>query len=259
MSNADKAIGIFDSGLGGISVLNEIKEMLPSEDFIYFGDSLHAPYGVKSREEITARCHTICEFFLHKGVKAIVIACNTATSACVNELRMAYPMLTIIGMEPALKVAAEKEGKQHILVLATDFTLKERKFAELMKRCEADHVIYKQACPKLVEIVEQHELKNKDTAMEVLKEYLKPYDLMELDSIVLGCTHFVFYREYLNELLPSHIEIIDGNHGTSRHLMHKLKERGELQSKDHEGTLQIYNSLRDDEDIQELSEELLKG
>ncbi|MGX8835365.1 glutamate racemase [Amedibacillus sp. YH-ame6] len=257
MGNLEKAIGVFDSGLGGISVLNELRKMMPSENFIYFGDSKFAPYGVKSKEEITARCESICEFFMMKGVKAIVIACNTATSACVNELRDKYPMIPIIGMEPALKVAAEKEGKQNIVVLATQFTLKEKKFAQLMSRYEEENTIYKQPCPKLVEIVEGHQLTNQEVVETTLKEYLDTYDLSTIHSIVLGCTHFVFFKEVMKKLLPTHIEIIDGNHGTAKHLVHILEEQEELKKTKEMGEIKIYNSMKHDEAIMELSKQLL--
>ena len=134
MSSIDKAIGVFDSGLGGISVLKELRSLMPQEDYLYYGDSSFAPYGVKTKEEITKRCRSICAFFISQGVKAVVIACNTATSACVKELRTLYPDLPIVGMEPALKPAVDGRHQQHVLVLATQFTLKEKKFEQLMSR-----------------------------------------------------------------------------------------------------------------------------
>lgn len=251
-----QSIGVFDSGLGGISVLKELYRMLPHENYIYFGDSRYAPYGEKSKGAIMERCITICEFFLRKGVKAIVIACNTATSACVNELRIRYPHLIIIGMEPALKVAAECEGKQHVLVLATNFTLREKKFASLMSRYEQENCIYKQACPKLVEIVEGHQLYQGDFVRDVLHGYIAPYNLDTLNSIVLGCTHFVFFRAYLQELLPSHISVVDGNYGTAKHLANMLHEQ-QVENDVKMGNISIYNSLKDDENIINLSKELL--
>ena len=124
MTNKDKAIGVFDSGLGGISVLKELVKSMPNEKFIYYGDSANAPYGIKTKEEITKRCIDIIEFFLNKGVKAIVIACNTATSAAANILREKYIDIPIIGMEPALKVAADGKNNNTIVVMATTLTLK---------------------------------------------------------------------------------------------------------------------------------------
>lgn len=249
-------IGVFDSGVGGISVLNELRRLMPMENFIYYGDSMYAPYGEKSKEEIRTRCIHICEFFCKEHVKAIVIACNTATSACVAELRERYAQIPIIGMEPALKVAAEQDGLQHILVLATSFTLKEQKFANLMERYEKENVIYKQPCPKLVEIVEQRCLHDKERAVNTLRKYLSAYDLHRLDSIVLGCTHFVFYRNYLKEILPSHIQVIDGNYGTAKHLFEVLSKKEQL-AQEGNGSLRLYNSYEKDDHYLELSKELL--
>ena len=146
-------IGIFDSGLGGISVLRELRTLLPKEHFLYFGDSAYAPYGIKDKASITERCITICDDLVARGAKAIVVACNTATSACVGVLRERYD-LPIVGMEPALKVACEQGDHQRIIVMATPLTLREEKFARLMERFQDAHTIYRQPCPRLVEIVE---------------------------------------------------------------------------------------------------------
>ena len=134
MDNSKKAIGVFDSGLGGISVLRDLKKLMPNEDFIYFGDSAYAPYGIKTKDEITKRCVEIIDFFIEKGVKAVVIACNTATSASANYLRKKYKDLPIIGMEPALKVATQGVKNNNIVVMATPLTLKEKKFETLMHK-----------------------------------------------------------------------------------------------------------------------------
>ena len=222
--NSSSKIGVFDSGLGGISVLHTIHDLLPKEDLIYFGDSLHNPYGTKTKKEITARCIEICDYLISKDVKAIVIACNTATSACVPLLRKKYP-IDIIGMEPALKVAAERGANQKIAVWATQLTLKEQKFSDLMERFENEHKIYKVACPKLVEIVEKGMLQNEDVVFPVLKDYLNETKEEKIDSIVLGCTHFVFYRSYLESILKDKIELIDGNLGTAHHLKDILAQK----------------------------------
>ena len=127
VTEIEKAIGVFDSGLGGISVLRELRRWMPKERYLYFGDSAFAPYGEKARTDITQRCIQICDELVNRGVKAIVIACNTATSACVEELRKRYPHLPIVGMEPALKPAVEGKQAQQVIVMATRFTLKEKK------------------------------------------------------------------------------------------------------------------------------------
>lgn len=249
-------IGVFDSGLGGISVLRELRALLPREHFLYFGDSAYAPYGLKEKDAITQRCIAICDAMVKRRVKAIVIACNTATSACVQVLRERYD-LPIVGMEPALKVACEQGERQHIIVMATPLTLREQKFARLMERFQNAHVIYRQPCPRLVEIVEHDELENRDLVEAQLREYLYPYDLDTIDSIVLGCTHFVFYRPYFETLLPKHIRVIDGNHGTALHLKDLLAQRGAL-CETGEGGVEIQNSAPDPA-LTALCEKLLGG
>lgn len=256
MNNKDKAIGVFDSGLGGISVLKELAKSMPNEKFIYFGDSANAPYGIKTKEEITERCIEIIEFFLKKGVKAVVIACNTATSAAANVLREKYNHIPIIGMEPALKVAADGQKDDTIVVMATPLTLKEQKFNNLMSRYDDDNEIIKMPCPELVNIVENDLLDDEVVVENQIKEYYKNLDVEEIDSVVLGCTHFVFYKEYIEKILNNSIDIVDGNLGTTNHLKEVLKERNELQYEDKEGSIEIYNSSTDEKFIK-LSNKLL--
>lgn len=240
--NASSPIGIFDSGMGGISVLSTIHEILPNEDLIFFGDSKYNPYGTKTKEEITQRCIEICDKFIAYDVKAIVIACNTATSACVNLLREKYD-IDIIGMEPALKLACQQGEHQKIAVWATDFTLKEKKFASLMEKFEDDHSIDKVPCPKLVRLVEEKQATNMDVVKPVLYDYLKQSNLDSLDSIVLGCTHFLYFKKSLQEILPSHVSIIDGNLGTTNHLKNVLMKKGLLNEQG--GRILWKNSLED--------------
>ena len=258
-------IGVFDSGLGGISVAREIAKDMPAEHVLYFGDSANAPYGVKTPEQVKALSFDIVERFVEHGVKAVVIACNTATSAAVNDLREHYD-IPIIGMEPALKVACDRGdaplGQQHIpqrvIVAATPLTLRERKFAELMKRFDSDNTIFKEPCPDLVEIVESGQLGNHDLVIRTLHHYFDRYDLDRIDSVVLGCTHFVFYRDYFRELLPKHATIIDGNEGTVRHLGVVLESLGKLAPEDALGRVEISNS-DPSERIAKLSHNLLSA
>ena len=245
-------IGIFDSGLGGISVLREARKKMPEEHFIYYGDSKYAPYGTKSKEEIIERCIAICDFFVSLHVKAIVIACNTATSAAATILREKYD-IPIIGMEPALKPAAHGKTNQNIVVMATPLTLKEKKFENLLSHYSADNNIIKMPCPELVSIVENDELDNGLKVMNQLYTYYKDINLKQLDSIVLGCTHFVFYRKYFTNNFKR-INIIDGNAGTCNHLHHILKEMDALNEGN--GSVKILNSSEDEKYI-ELSYKLL--
>ena len=236
-------IGVFDSGLGGISVAREIRRDMPNEHVLYFGDSANAPYGTKSPEQVRELSDAIVKRFVEQGVKAVVIACNTATSAAANELRDRYD-IPIIGMEPALKVACDRGhgNRQRVIVAATPLTLRERKFAVLMDRFKADHTIFPEPCPGLVEIVEHGQLDDHDVVMRTLHQYFDQYDLSTIDAVVLGCTHFVFYRDYFRELLPDTAEIIDGNEGTVRHLGVVLESLGKLAPEDTEGDIKLANS-----------------
>lgn len=279
-------IGVFDSGLGGISVVRQLVHDMPHERVLYFGDSANAPYGTKTPNEVRALSFAIVERFVKQGVKAVVIACNTATSAAVNDLREQYDM-PIIGMEPALKVACDRGDRsthydhdvrtnyvrtrhsdqtgdsnvsthvsQRVIVAATPLTLREHKFAALMDRFKAANTIYPQPCPDLVEIVEQGHLNDHDLVMRTLHRYFDQYDLSSIDSVVLGCTHFVFYRNYFSELLPSSTAIIDGNEGTIRHLGVVLESLGRLAPDDAVGSVELANS-DSSERIATLSHDLL--
>ncbi|EFA23055.1 glutamate racemase [Bifidobacterium gallicum] len=236
-------IGVFDSGLGGLSVVRQIREDLPNEHVLYFGDSAHAPYGVKTPDEVRELSFGIVDNFVRQGAKAIVIACNTATSAAVNELRDTYDV-PIIGMEPALKVAVDRgQGqRQNIIVAATELTLRERKFEQLMQRFEADHTIHRLPCPDLVEIVEHGQLDDTALVDATLRRYLHDYDLDTIDAIVLGCTHFVFYRDAFQRIVPEHTAIIDGNAGTAHHLRVVLESLGALAPEDQQGGVSVTNS-----------------
>ena len=245
MDYSKKAIGVLDSGLGGISVLRDLKELMPNEDFIYFGDSAYAPYGVKTKEQITERCVEIIDFFISKGVKAVVIACNTATSASANYLRKKYKDLPIIGMEPALKVATQGVKNNNIVVMATPLTLKEKKFETLMHKFRGNNKVVKMPCPKLVEIVEDDLLDDETTVINQLKDYYKNVNVDNLDSVVLGCTHFIFYKDYLNEFLPETAHLVDGNMGNCKHVKEILEQKRELNEENHVGKIEIYNSSED--------------
>jgi glutamate racemase len=256
-------IGVFDSGLGGISVVREIVRDMPAEHVLYFGDSANAPYGIKTPEEVRDLSFGIVERFMQQGVKAVVIACNTATSAAVNDLRERYD-IPIIGMEPALKIACDRGDvpsdphhiPQRVIVAATPLTLRERKFALLMNRFTAQNTIFKEPCPSLVDIVESGHLGEHDLVMHTLHDYFDRYELASVDSVVLGCTHFVFYRDYFRELLPERAAIIDGNEGTVRHLSVVLESLGKLAPEHASGSVEMTNS-DPDERIATLSGQLL--
>lgn len=249
---ANDPIGVFDSGLGGLSVVTTLRQMLPHENIVYFGDSARNPYGTKPKQQVRDYCFEIVEHLKQKSVKAIVIACNTATSVAANDLRKQYPELDIIGMEPALKPAATMKTPSTIAVWATDLTLKEDKFKHLMERYEQDHTIIRVACPKLVELVEQDALDQTELVDRVLQGYLDQCQGAEF--IVLGCTHFLFYKERLLQLIDKNVQVIDGNAGTVNRVRFLLDQKN-LLNQDEEGNLSIENS---DSTKLELSEKLVK-
>ena len=239
MTNSRNPIGIFDSGMGGISVLKEATKMLPKESFIYYGDGKNIPYGTKSIDELIDLSDKICDYLIHKHhVKAIVIACNTATSAAVIYLRKKYD-IPIIGMEPAIKPAVKSCFGGKVGVLATPVTLREEKFQKLASLYNENTSIVELPAPNLVHLVERGIVEGEDAKVEILKA-LSGYE-KDLDAIVLGCTHFVFLKNYMTVLLDKNIQIFDGNMGTIRNLKQILKAKDQL-CDDCEGSVDIMNS-----------------
>ena len=222
MNQKRDPIGVFDSGVGGISTLQEMIRELPEERFIYFGDTANAPYGTKSTEEVIACVRGVVDHLLHQHIKALVIACNTATGAAAATLRKELS-IPVIGMEPALKPASEKRDGGSILVMATPLTLQMEKFNLLMSKYGEGAV--RVPCPGLMELVEADDGAG---ALEYLRRLFAQYDLDKVDAVVLGCTHYVFLREMIRDLLPDHIVITDGNAGTARQLRRVLAENNLL-------------------------------
>ena len=235
MAEKHQPVGVFDSGVGGVSVLGQLVKTLPGEDFIYFGDTAHAPYGTKPPEEVLGYIRGVMDHLMNQGVKAVVIACNTATSVAAATLR-AELSLPIIGMEPALKPAAMARKRGLILVLATPMTLCLPKFDALMARYGEGAV--RLPCPGLMELVEREAF---DEAEDYLREHLAAFDLNDVDAIVLGCTHYVFLRPVLKSILPPHIQIMDGNEGTARQLR-RILERSDLLNDQQAGSVVFQTS-----------------
>lgn len=217
-------IGVFDSGVGGLSVLGEIRTLLPNESLLYVADSGHVPYGEKSPEFIRERCRLLAEFLLSQGAKALVLACNTATVAGVAELRELYPQLPIIGMEPAVKPAAAATRTGVVGVLATTGTLKSAKFAALLDRFASDVRVITQPCPGLVERIEAGELDSAATR-ELLQGFVAPLLVEGCDTLILGCTHYPFIKPLLRTLVPESVSLIDTGAAVARQLQRLLRER----------------------------------
>ncbi len=237
----DLPIGVFDSGLGGISVLGELVKELPGEDFLYFGDSANAPYGSRSTEEIRRLTIHNAEMLFDRGVKALVIACNTATSAAIEDLRERYPNRILIGIEPALKPAVNLFPGGKILVMATDATLREHKFAALLEKYNGTCEICKCPCPELVAFVERGELDSSalhEVLMKELGQHLEPLP----DAAVLGCTHFPFLKTAISKVVGSQCLLLDGSSGTARETKRRLGDKGLLKESG-KGTVTFCNSL----------------
>ncbi|NEZ47656.1 glutamate racemase [Clostridium niameyense] len=254
MDFKNNPIGVFDSGVGGISVLREAVKLLPKEDFLYYGDSKNAPYGTKTVEEVKKLSFNVAEFLMKKNIKALVVACNTATSAAINELRDAYD-IPIIGIEPALKPAVEISKKGKIIIMATPMTLTERKFKKLMSLYELEVDIQPLPCPGLVEFIEQGIVEG-DKITNYLKEKLKKYEGKPISSIVLGCTHYPFIKNTLHNIVGEDVHIIDGSLGTSKELKRQLINHNILREDNIERKVTIFNS-QNDKEIINLSYKLL--
>ncbi len=234
-------IGFFDSGIGGLSVLREALTLLPNENYIYYADSNNAPYGIKTKEEVRQLTFNAVKFMVDKGIKALVVACNTATSAAVRDLRAIYEF-PIIGMEPAVKPAVAKnaDGRKRVLVLATPLTLKEEKFQSLVTRFDSAHIVDMLPAPKLVEFAERFIFSGPEVD-SYIKEIM-PEDIEKYGTIVLGCTHFPLFRQALTGILPANVDIIDGNKGTVKYLHDILKESNLLNPYAGNGQVVFYKS-----------------
>lgn len=222
--NKNSSIGVFDSGLGGLSVLATLQKLLPNESYIYVGDSKNAPYGTKSKEEVLELSRQICNQLVSLDVKAIVVACNTATSAAVNQLREEYD-IPIIGMEPAVKPAL-RQSKGKVAVLATEMTLKEEKFQKLIESLEDGYRVEKIPAPEWVACVENH-MDDEPFVKRCVDDFLREH-FPEKKDIVLGCTHYIFLKRYIQDYFNHEIEIFDGNVGTALQLKNTLSSRGML-------------------------------
>ena len=222
-SNQDY-IGVFDSGVGGISVLRELVRLMPGERFLYFGDSANAPYGRFTTEEVRALTLQAAERLMAKGLKALVIACNTATATAIGQLREKYPELIVVGIEPALKMAADRYPGGRVGIMATPVTLREDKLSRQLDRFSQMQVSLIPA-PGLVELVERGASRQEFDAL--LTPILAPY-AGQLDALVLGCTHYPFAAETIAALLPGTV-LLDGGEGTARETFRRLQEAGLLE------------------------------
>ena len=237
MTSKNDYIAVFDSGVGGISVLRELVRLMPGEHYLYFGDSANAPYGDKSTDQVRSLTLAAAQMLMERGIKALVVACNTATSAAIHLLRQQYPDTIVIGIEPALKVGADRFPAGRIGVMATQVTLREEKFAHQAERFP-DIQIELIPAPGLVELIEAGKADSAETEA-LLHSLLDPY-VGKLDALVLGCTHYPFVAQTAAKILGPATALLDGGEGTARQTRRCLEAEGLLL--EGEGSIQIENS-----------------
>lgn len=249
MSAANRPIGFFDSGVGGISVLKTAYGLMPFESYIYYGDNANAPYGEKSESDIKELSLAAGRFLFEKGVKAIVIACNTATSAAVNQMREEFN-IPVFSMEPAVRpaLAEAKEGK--ILVLATAATVSQERYLNLLERLKAGDRVLSVGCSGLVEMIED----GRTSQAEIdgyLNGRLSYLNSLKIGSAVIGCTHYSFIhkeiKSYIDRAFRTDCRIFDGREGTSNHLRRVLEENDMLCGGSEKGSVQYFTSGREDQ------------
>ncbi|SET67528.1 glutamate racemase [Natronincola peptidivorans] len=235
--DSNLAIGVFDSGVGGISVLAELIFTLPGEKYIYYGDSKNAPYGVRPTEEVKALSFDVTNKILEKGIKGLVVACNTATSGAIEDMRNTID-IPIVGMEPALKpaIALKNEGK--IVVMATPVTLREKKFNDLIQCFHNKNEIIKLPCPGLVEIIERNGGKG-ETLQAYLEDLFTSIKNERIAAIVLGCTHYIFIKEEIIKALGKSVDLVDGNKGTANQLKRLLQKQNLLRKAKNQGSTEV--------------------
>ena len=241
MAEKSLPIAVFDSGIGGVSVLKELIAALPNENFIYFGDTANAPYGVKSADRVRELTFSVYEKLKAEGIKAFVIACNTATSVAVASLREKYPNDIIIGVEPALKPAVMSGAQPTVVVFATPLTLKEEKFGLLLSRFENDAKVIPFACPGLVEFVERGEIEG-EALHSFLLDLFAPLLDKQIDAVVLGCTHYPFVKAEISSILGENVKIFDGSVGTALNTRRRLEEANLLNDSEQKGRVIFIDS-----------------
>ena len=239
-------IGIFDSGIGGLSVLHQAMITMPEADYIFYADVDNVPYGEKTKEEVRKLVDHAVGFLVDKGCQAIVLACNTATSAAISYLREKYK-LPIIGIEPAVKPAVEHihESGKRVMVVSTPVTAKGEKLKKLVDKYDNKHIVDVVALPKLVRFAQDDDFDSSDVT-DYLKSEFAPYNLNDYSELVLGCTHFNYFKDSFSKLFPDDLEMVDGNTGVSNNLKNTVVKKGIFKEEDKgkKGTVEYYYSDR---------------
>ena len=233
-------IGVFDSGVGGTSIWKEIHKLLPHENTIYLADSINAPYGHKTKEEIITLSKKNTELLLNKNCKLIVVACNTATTNAIKILRNTYNV-PFIGIEPAIKPAALQSKNKAIGILATEGTLSSELFSKTSSVYTSDHKVVEQIGEGLVKLIEEGKIESKEMKT-LLKENLQPMIEANIDHLVLGCTHYPFLTPLLLEMLPKHVKIIDSGEAVARQTKAVLESEELLNSDLNDSINEFYSN-----------------
>ena len=252
MNQKQDYIAVFDSGVGGISVLRALTKVMPAERYVYFGDSANAPYGTRTAEDVRRLTESAVAQLLPLGLKALVVACNTATAAAIDHLRKLHPQLIVVGVEPALKPACRDFPGGTVGVLATPVTLREEKFAHLASLCRRDCTVISLPAPGLAELVEQGKADSAE-ARALLSPLLTPHR-GNMDALVLGCTHYPFAKTVIQELIGPDTRLYDGADGTARETRRRLEVADLLQ----EGNLSIRWENSGDQTMLALSQALFE-
>jgi glutamate racemase len=246
LSQSTSPIGIFDSGVGGISVLRAIREQMPGESIVYFGDQGHIPYGPRSLEEIQSFSEAITRFLLEQGAKIIVVACNAASAAALKFLRGKFPDVPFVGMEPAVKPAAEYTHTGRVGVLATPATFQGALYASVVERFANGVELFQDTCPGLVQQIEQGNLEGEATR-KILENALRPMLEKNIDTVVLGCTHYPFVIPLIQRIAGENVRVIDPAPAVARQTGRLLEASGRRNSSGSKGRLRFYTSGDPDE------------
>ncbi len=230
-TESTKTIGVFDSGVGGLSVWREIVHQLPQESTTYLADQAHVPYGPRALNQVQALSEEITRFLLRRGCKVIVVACNTASAAALHNLRRTFPDIPFVGMEPAVKPAVERTRNGVVGVIATQATFQGTLFASLIERYGGDTRVLTQTCPGLVTAVEKGALDTPDTK-RIIKNCLTPLIDAGIDQLVLGCTHYPFLRPIIEDILGPTVQVIDPAPAVARQVGRVLKQQGLMTSRE---------------------------
>ena len=241
MPTDPRPIGIFDSGIGGLTVMASIRQALPMERLFYFGDNAHMPYGARALDEVRGFSHGITAALLAKDCKQIVIACNTASAAALASLRNTYPHVAFVGMEPAVKPAVEHTHTGVVGVIATVATFQSDLYASVVERFSQGVEVLHQPCPGLVKQIEAGEF-NSPTTETMLRGWLEPMLARNIDALVLGCTHYPLVRPLIERIVGPGVRVIDPAPAIARQTKRLLEQDGLLASANHAGGTTIWTS-----------------